>query len=36
VLNAEDKKKCKRITFNEITDEAVNEALQHPRKINIE
>jgi DNA topoisomerase-1 len=34
-LDEKDKKKVKRITFNEITKEAVEEALEHPRKIDM-
>ncbi|WP_052663066.1 type I DNA topoisomerase [Mycoplasmoides pirum] len=33
ILNQNDKKKCKRIVFNEISKEAVLNALEHPRDI---
>lgn len=33
VLNQSDQKKCQRITFNEITKDAIVEALNHPRQI---
>lgn len=33
ILDDEDKKKCKRIVFNEISKEAVLDALKNPRKI---
>jgi DNA topoisomerase-1 len=36
ILNEEDKKKVKRITFNEITKNAVLEAIADPRSINNE
>ncbi len=36
VLNDSDKKKCKRITFNEITKNAVLESFENKREINIE
>lgn len=36
VLDKEDKKKCKRITFNEITKNAVLESFENKREINIE
>ncbi len=36
VLDNEDKKKCKRITFNEITKTAVLESFENKREINIE
>lgn len=35
VLDDNDKKKCKRITFNEITKKAVLEAISEPRQIDI-
>ena len=33
ILPEKDKAKCKRITFNEITKSAINEALEHPREL---
>lgn len=35
ILSAADKKKCKRITFNEITKDAILEALQNPRELDL-
>ena len=35
ILNDEDKVKCQRITFNEITNNAVNEAINNPRDIDM-
>jgi DNA topoisomerase-1 len=35
LLNDKDKAKCKRITFNEITQSAILEALEKPRNIDI-
>ncbi len=35
ILNKEDQKKCKRITFNEITEEAIQKALEKPRDIDM-
>jgi DNA topoisomerase IA len=35
ILHDDDKEKVKRITFNEITEPAVNDALSHPRKIDM-
>jgi len=32
-LPEKDQKKCKRITFNEITKLAILEALKHPREL---
>ncbi|TRZ64586.1 MAG: type I DNA topoisomerase [Spirochaetia bacterium] len=35
-LNGKENSKVKRITFNEITDSAVNEAIKHPREIDFD
>jgi len=35
ILNDEDKVKCQRITFNEITNNAVNDAINNPRDIDM-
>lgn len=36
VLNDQDRKKVKRVTFNEITKDVVIDAIKHPRKIDID
>ncbi|MDQ0513944.1 DNA topoisomerase-1 [Mycoplasmoides fastidiosum] len=35
LLPEEDQKKCVRVVFNEITDRAIHEALNHPRQIDL-
>ena len=35
ILPDKDKAKCKRITFNEITKTAINEALSKPRNLDL-
>ncbi|MDE6476977.1 MAG: hypothetical protein K2L48_02125 [Mycoplasmoidaceae bacterium] len=35
ILNKPEQEKCFRITFNEITKDAILESLEHPRKIDM-